>query len=41
MDRVVLPSETAIADALAAPPEEALAGLASMAMVPLHELATQ
>ena len=41
MDRVVLPCETAIADALAAPPEEALAGLATMAMVPLHELATQ
>jgi len=40
MDRVVLPCETAIADALAGPPEEALAGLATMAMVPLHELAT-
>ena len=41
MERVTMPCETAIAEALARPPEEALAGLATMAMVPLRELATQ
>jgi TetR/AcrR family acrAB operon transcriptional repressor len=41
MERVTMPCETAIAEALARPPEEALAGLAAMAMLPLRELATQ
>jgi TetR/AcrR family transcriptional regulator, acrAB operon repressor len=39
MDRVILPCESGIADALAAPPHEALSGLADLALVPLRELA--
>ena len=41
MERVTMPCETAIAEALARPPEEAPAGLMAMAMMPLRELATQ
>lgn len=41
MDRVTMPCEAAIAAALARPPEEALAGMATMAMAPLRELAAE
>jgi len=41
MDRVTMPCEAAMTEALARPSEEALAGMAAMAMTPLRELATQ
>lgn len=41
MDRVTMPCEAAVSEALARRPEEALAGMATMAMVPLRELAAQ
>lgn len=41
MDRVTMPCEAALSEALARGPEEALAGMATMAMVPLRELAAQ